>query len=912
MPTPEEIKKQKELNDLLAKENEILRDRLKLQSESYDLSSTLVEDLKDILGIESRRSVFESGILDINKKINRAIRDQRLEFEEIEDIQKQISRNIITINKAKLFETSLESQLNALGKQKAEKDANRINNIENFNKAVVKQYKELSNILSLSKDERDLRKDEIKELRDKISKNEQLIESNFKNMSLSSKQFYITKKQREELEKINVELKKEEEKRKEIQKQLGIFGGALKGLERIPVLKNLGIDFKEIREEAENTTKATKSGVQGLGAGLKSLGNQIKSSLTNPANITLFVIQQIIDALIKSDKATGELAKAFGTSYNEANNLRNELNNIANSSGDINITTLALQKSLIAVNKEFGTATMFSGELLKDFTQLTEVAGYTNETAARLSKISVATGTDLSDNTAKILGQAKAFNITNKLALNEKEIVEDVAKASKATTLSLGMHSGKLAQAVAQAKALGANLEKVEAISQSLLNFESSISSELEAELITGKDLNLERARMYALNNDIAGVAREIAGQIGTAADFTNTNVIAQEALAKSVGMTREDLAASLIEREALAKIGLKDAAAAKEKFDDLVKQYGYEKAIQKLGDEKYGQQLASQSIQERFNASIEKLKEIFVSLAGPILKVISPIVDILAPILSVIGGIVGNIAGAFGKILGPLAAGYAILKSTQLVLTSISAIQAFITKSQTTQLGLGGSILANLGFQRAVLAYNLIMKREDNKLSAISAFLSQTILGSIIAQGAAILKNIGIAALELIIKNQIALATLTSNAALTFGIGAAVAVAAALAGYATIKAVAADDLISSPEGYGKRTLLAPEGAIALNDKDTIIAGTDLGGNKSSSPLSQPINNKINKPINPPPLTIDYNKMAAAVAISIAKEINNRPVQVSVEMDGEKVAKGVGNNSTKFSNSMSTNTFQVQ
>jgi hypothetical protein len=38
-----------------------------------------------------------------------------------------------------------------------------------------------------------------------------------------------------------------------------------------------------------------------------------------------------------------------------------------------------------------------------------------------------------------------------------------------------------------------------------------------------------------------------------------------------------------------------------------------------------------------------------------------------------------------------------------------------------------------------------------------------------------------------------------------------------------------------SEGGYGKRTLLAPEGAIKLNDKDTVIAGTDLGGGKTSS-----------------------------------------------------------------------------
>jgi hypothetical protein len=139
----------------------------------------------------------------------------------------------------------------------------------------------------------------------KISKNEQLIQGNFKNLSLTSKQYYLTKKQKEELEKINAELKNEEKRREEIQKQLGVFGGALKGLEKIPVLRNLGIDFKKIREEAENTTEETKSGVKGLGAGVKELGSQLKSTLTNPANAALFIFTQMIDALQKADKATG-------------------------------------------------------------------------------------------------------------------------------------------------------------------------------------------------------------------------------------------------------------------------------------------------------------------------------------------------------------------------------------------------------------------------------------------------------------------------------------------------------------------------------------------------------------------------------------------------------------------------------
>ena len=58
------------------------------------------------------------------------------------------------------------------------------------------------------------------------------------------------------------------------------------------------------------------------------------------------------------------------------------------------------------------------------------------------------------------------------------------------------------------------------------------------------------------------------------------------------------------------------------------------------------------------------------------------------------------------------------------------------------------------------------------------------------------------------------------------------VAIPVALAGIALMKRLAtADDLISAPTkkpGYGDRTLFGPEGAIALNNKDTIIAGTNL------------------------------------------------------------------------------------
>jgi hypothetical protein len=874
MATPEEIKK---LLDQIDKAYQRLGDNNPFEkfdtSNIKDAASTIKQLETALEGVKYRIELSNTSAKDLSDQLKSIVQEVKNTNTPAKDFEKSLKRSITQAQKLK-YE---EEDISKLNKKQLEQI-----------KEKLKQSK-IDNIQSAEK------------LLKETGLNEELIEQK------KIAQSYLNDTEKAEdilITKLNQRIAQEEK----ISKLMGLGGAAVEGAQKalnkmgFSGLSNaLGLDEvkKKMEEIAEGIEKADgnadsfKNKFEVLKGGIKEAGSQLKNSLKDPLVVTGFLMDQMIDALTKADKETGELAKAFGTSYSEAAGLRDELNTMANLSGDVNITTSALQKSLIAVNKEFKTATMFTANLLEDFTNLTEVAGYTNEAAQRLSKISVATGTDLSDNTAKILGTAKAFNITNKLALNEKEIVEDVAKASKATTLSLGMQPGALTKAVAQAKALGANLEKVEAISQSLLNFESSIASELEAELLTGKDLNLERARMYALNNDIAGVAKEIAGQIGKASDFTSMNVIQQEALAKSVGMTREDLAASLIEREALAAIGDGDKTAV-EAYNRLKKEGLSDAQIAvKLGDEQLANQLKSQSVQERFNASIEKLKEIFVSLAGPILQVVSPIVDILTPILSVISGIVGTIASGFGKILGPLAAGYAILKSTQVVLTAISALQAFITTSKASELGLGGSILATLGLQNAAEMYKLTLMDGGNKKRAIGAFLEQTMLGSIIAQGAAVLKNIGKSTIELGIKMGILSATLATNAALTFGVGVAVAVAAAAAGYAAIKALTADDMISSPEGYGKRTLLAPEGAIALNDNDTVIAGTNLGGKKSSSSVSS-----------------DMSRVEALLSQLVQKQ--DRPVQVSVEMDGEKVAKGVGNNSTKFSNSMSTNTFQVQ
>jgi hypothetical protein len=582
-------------------------------------------------------------------------------------------------------------------------------------------------------------------------------------------------------------------------------------------------------------------------------------SIANPANIALFTFTQLLDALKSADKSTGDLAKAFNITYNEAANIREELIQIGNLSGNAALNARALQESMVAIGQALGSNAKLNIEDLKTFTELREMAGYTNEELVGIQKLTLATGGNLKNNTKQFLGIVSALNAQNKLTVNEKQLLKEVANTSAAIKLSVGGTTEGLAKAAFQAKQFGINLDQADRIAESLLNFESSIENELSAELITGKNLNLEKARLLALNGDIAGASAEILKQVKGSAEFTAMNRIQQEALAKAVGMSREDLAASLVEREALSQIGVKDAASAKAKFDLLVKEKGYAAAVAELGDEQYANQLKQQSIQERFNQSVEKLKEIFISIAEPVLQIVSPFVDILMPVLSVISGVVGTIASGFGTIL-------------KFVSPLVGALGTFLAISKTI-------LAVQKAWAAAQTAYNLI--------AGVGLSIEQK---KSIIQTKNFLKGIGSYAIEA--------GKSVAGIPVVGPILAIAAIAAAVAGGVSLysKFNKGDD-VTSMGGYGNRTLLHPEGAIALNNNDTIIAGTNLGGKGKSTQTSQQDNTAL------------MNKIDNL--ISVINNSNNRPIEATFMVDGEVLTKAVGKRSSTLSTSVSTTAVKI-
>ena len=374
----------------------------------------------------------------------------------------------------------------------------------------------------------------------------------------------------------------------------------------------------------------------------------------------------------RMSKATADIATNIGVSTKNARELVAQAGKVSASLGmmpeELAATTAELQKS-------FGTTQKFSDDTVKTMGQLTNLLGLSNEEAAEFVKLSQLSGEEASDTTLTYKTQIQALKERENIAISEKEIMQEIAKSSAAQQLTFRGSSKSLAEAAFHAKKMGLSLAQTEAIGGSLLDFESSIANEMEAELMLGRDLNLERARSAALEGDLATVAKEVAGQIGSAAEFGKMNVLQQEALAKSVGVSRDELANMLKTQELLAGTGFDDMNDAQAKFKKLLKETGSEEAalakMKEMGasdalqaqlrqvslEEKRAlQQRAVEQAQGRLAQAVNKVFDAFQKVEKVVKRLKVVVVDQMKPFFNEFGGMIGDGAGELETRLVPAA----------------------------------------------------------------------------------------------------------------------------------------------------------------------------------------------------------------------------------------------------------------
>jgi uncharacterized coiled-coil DUF342 family protein len=693
----------------------------------------------------------------------------------------------------------------------------------------INPFKEILNIsdqLNAHKTkENQLTSDQLKKLSEKIQKERQNLKDS--ETALASRLTKLKKIQLEQ-EKDLTNAKNNKKAYKEVQKALEGTLAEIKNNERAQEDLNEQINTtnKEVENLEKGLDKAVKKakGLEMLGKVGKSL-DKIKSPLDdmlNPMALLNKVIGFIVGTTKELDKELGDAAKSMNMTYKAAGQSRMEMTKFAEATGDTLVNSKHLQESVLSINESLGSNVAFeqmSESFQKDvafLSKMSHFAGLTAEEANSIAKLTLATGQSAEKFTGELMGQVKLSGTQKGIMLNEKTALKEISKTSAAIKMSFHGSAKGLADAYAKSKALGVSLDKVDDIAGSILNFEESIEAELSAELLTGKNLNLEKAREAALNNEIGTVAEEIAKNVGDSAHFANMNRIQQDAIAKSVGMTREELAASLQEQESLKAIGAASVEDAKARYDKLVETYGIEKASKMLGDEQLAQQFQQQTIQEDLGAAQLTMADSMNKTLIPALTTISERFD---KVWATVKGIIDSLGGM------------------KTVLAIIGAVMALKMVKGIVDFGKG--VGDAVGIAKKLFA----VEKAEAGVEVVSN--SYKMAGG--------LGPLGIAAVGGLIG----------------------------AGLAALAMYTMNDGVISPStgggGYGSRMLFGPEGAVSFNNKDTIVAGTNLF--------------KANDMVSAPKGAVQVGGGGSSREIADLKgaimALASRPVNVSI--DGKKV-----------------------
>ena len=647
--------------DEIANENDILREQLNIANKQNDGRLRNLAQQRELnkvnnqtLGIARSIQSITASELGSQKLIERVQKDRLKVQKNIDFLQKAAQQTYsqdARINKD--IQDSILAQVDA-----AKKLVNELNTVKEVSEAVANDgflsiFNTLKDIVNL-----------IPGLRNLLPGFDQAAES-YREALILQKDMGLDNKQRSLLDK-NLEAYKKGTKQP---------GGLNKEF--------MGNLPKELQDQLKDKNGETLTGTAAL-ARMKQLGltftSPLKAAMTALQGfMKKFLLLQFVNAILKADKVAGDLAKSFNVTYGEAQNIQFEMNRVANKSNSIFVTGAKIAETQMFFNKELGTSVMLTDEQLTTMTKLREAAGFTNEELAGIAKISITTGKEMETITGEVLAQAKISSLRNGVVLNEREIMKDISKVSAATTLSLGKSEKALADAVATAKSLGLELSKVEAIAGSILQFESSIEDELSAELLIGKELNLERARFAALNNDVATVAQEIASQMGSAAEFGKMNRIQQEALAKAVGMNREELAQTLYVQEQLAGVTGKEAKEKERILNARIAEVGLAQAQQEIADKGYATLEQQASVQDRINATMEKLSEVFAMMSPIVLTIadaIMIVLDALSPVFLLFEGI-SYVFGKMGEAIGSINMQMPILAKILKIIASLAVAGA-------------------------------------------------------------------------------------------------------------------------------------------------------------------------------------------------------------------------------------------
>jgi len=395
----------------------------------------------------------------------------------------------------------------------------------------------------------------------------------------------------------------------------------------------------------------------------------------------VLLFEKIASTFIDLDKAAWEFRKTMGSMREGLASVRQGAEHVAIKFANIGVTIDKVYKSIKSLGTEMGGIINVTDDLRDTVSILNAQLDVAEEISAGFLR-NMAALSKSSMESQKSMAYL-AVKMSNAAGVPLADVMGDIAKMSETSVTMVSRIPGQLIKSAVEARRLNSSLEKMSSAGSTLLGFTENIQSEMEASVLLGHSINLQRARELAYKRDIVGANKEIL-RISKMVNFESLDKFQMEAFAKATGYSADELL-KMVQASKQLELARNSSdpkiRAAVEQYEQLKNS---NESIAKSSADNLEILMRQQANQERLVAVQNKWNQLWMKLSEPLLKIaditlsiVTPLVDAF-PIVATLFGYFSKFLPTAGKFLGPISLGLkAFGKFLGPIGIAITAVQA-------------------------------------------------------------------------------------------------------------------------------------------------------------------------------------------------------------------------------------------
>jgi hypothetical protein len=440
--------------------------------------------------------------------------------------------------------------------------------------------------------------------------------------------------------------------------------------------KQFTTNFSTNLGQGQSVMTALQGSMAGLSTGAAATAIAIGAIL-----IVVAAVVATIALAIKRFSELDQAAKAFreetGLLVSQTRGMQQNIRNTNVDFANLGVSAENAAKAAAEFTNAFDGLQQPSEAVMGSILVLNKNFGVSITEATKLNKVFQNIGDLTAEQSQALIGQT--VEMAKLAGVAPDKVIKDMADNSEYAYKYFGGSAEELRNAAVEAAKLGTSIGEAGKVADNLLDFEKSISAELEASAMLGQNLNFSNARYLAATKDVLGAQQAVVDEVMKLGDVTQLSVFEQDKLAEASNMTIESLATQQKIRERFGVLDRENLAAAlalAETGKDISKMT---QADLKAQTDKLAKQQEMQSVTDALKNEVSSLGTGFMDMMAPLGSTIMnnlldqmknmgmmvrPILKFFGALFSIIFGVLGAMNDVFQAVVGPIyAIGGAILE---------------------------------------------------------------------------------------------------------------------------------------------------------------------------------------------------------------------------------------------------------